>query len=105
MSMVSSRRDFLLGAAAALSAPAAIAQQKRPNILFVIAVDWGHNHAGVYGCHWIKTPNFDRVAKEGVLFTNCFTSNPKCSRCFSPRSRLAGLSPKPFTEFSDKQVS
>jgi arylsulfatase A-like enzyme len=71
-----SRRDFLLGAA---SAPLAIAQTKRPNILFVIADDWGYNHAGVYGCDWIKTPNFDRVANEGVRFTNCFTSNPKCS--------------------------
>ena len=68
-----------MGAAAALTAPAAIAQEKRPNILFVIFDDWGYNHAGVYGCDWIKTPNFDRVANEGVRFTNCFTSNPKCS--------------------------
>jgi N-sulfoglucosamine sulfohydrolase len=74
----SSRRDFLIGAAA-FSASAAIGQTKRPNILFAIADDWGYNHAGVYGCDWIKTPNFDRVANEGVRFTNCFTSNPKCS--------------------------
>ena len=79
MSTLPSRRNFLLGAAAALSVPAAVAQRKRPNILFVIADDWGYNHAGVYGCDWINTPNFDRVAKEGVRFTNCFTSNPKCS--------------------------
>jgi len=52
---------------------------KRPNILYVIADDWSHGHAGAYGCNWVKTPNFDRVAREGVLFTNCFTSNPKCS--------------------------
>ena len=51
----------------------------RPNILFVFADDWSHGHAGAYGCNWVKTPNFDRVAREGVLFTNCFTSNPKCS--------------------------
>ena len=79
MSEVPSRRDFLLTFAAALSAPGANAQQKRPNILLVIADDWGYNHAGVYGCDWIKTPNFDRVANEGVRFTNSFTSNPKCS--------------------------
>ena len=79
MNLVPSRRDFLLGAAAALSRSVATAQQKRPNILFVIFDDWGYNHAGVYGCDWIKTPNFDRVANEGVRFTNCFTSNPKCS--------------------------
>ena len=53
-----------------------------PNILFVIFDDWnGSTHAGAYGCDWVKTPNFDRVAREGVLFKNAFTSNPKCSPC------------------------
>lgn len=78
-----SRRDFLVrtgGAALALGTARLQAQSgKRPNILFVIADDWGHNHAGAYGCKWVRTPNFDRIAREGVLFTNCFTSNPKCS--------------------------
>jgi arylsulfatase A-like enzyme len=53
----------------------------RPNFLFVIADDWSHGNAGAYGCRWIKTPAFDRVAREGVLFANCFTNNPKCSPC------------------------
>jgi arylsulfatase A-like enzyme len=79
MSTPPTRRHLLFGAAAAFAAPLLKAQQKRPNILFVIADDWGYKHAGAYGCDWIKTPNFDRVAREGVLFTNCFTSNPKCS--------------------------
>ena len=76
------RRGFVRGAAGlAASSPWLHAQKpKRPNILFVIADDWG-KHAGAYGTDWIRTPNFDRVAKEGVLFTNCFTSNPKCSPC------------------------
>ncbi|MBL0155947.1 MAG: sulfatase [Bryobacterales bacterium] len=74
---LTSRRRFL---GSGLMAGAAWAQApKRPNILFVIADDWSHGHAGAYGCNWVKTPNFDRVAREGVLFTNCFTSNPKCS--------------------------
>ena len=54
-------------------------KQERPNILFCIADDWGYPHAGAYGCSWVKTPHFDRVAKEGVLFTNCFTPNAKCA--------------------------
>lgn len=54
---------------------------RRPNILFVIADDWSYGHAGAYGCKWIQTPAFDRVAREGVLFQNAFTSNPKCSPC------------------------
>ena len=57
------------------------ADAPRPNILFIIFDDWGWQHAGAYGCDWVKTPNFDRVAKEGVLFKNAFTSNPKCSPC------------------------
>ena len=52
-----------------------------PNILFIIFDDWNVNHAGAYGCDWIKTPGFDRVASEGILFRNVFTSNPKCSPC------------------------
>jgi len=55
------------------------AEGRRPNIFFCIADDWGNKHAGAYGAKWLKTPAFDRVAREGVLFTNCFTSNPKCS--------------------------
>lgn len=51
----------------------------RPNILLVIADDWSYGHAGMFGCSWVKTPAFDRIAREGVLFRNCFTSNPKCS--------------------------
>jgi N-sulfoglucosamine sulfohydrolase len=54
---------------------------RRPNILFIIADDWSWGHAGAYGCQWIKTPAFDRLAREGVLFNNTFTNNPKCSPC------------------------
>ena len=65
-----------------VTGPHANAEGKRPNILFIIFDDWnGSTHAGAYGCDWIKTPNFDRIAKEGVLFNNAFTSNPKCSPC------------------------
>ncbi|MEO6809039.1 MAG: sulfatase [Isosphaeraceae bacterium] len=54
---------------------------RRPNILVAIADDWSQVHAGAYGCRWVKTPAFDRVAREGVLFNNAFTNNPKCSPC------------------------
>lgn len=48
-----------------------------PNILFAIADDWGA-HAGAYGTRWVKTPSFDRVAREGILFQNAYTPNAKC---------------------------
>jgi N-sulfoglucosamine sulfohydrolase len=56
-------------------------EPRKPNILFMIMDDWGWNHAGAYGCEWVATPTFDRIAREGVLFHHCFTSNPKCSPC------------------------
>jgi arylsulfatase A-like enzyme len=79
-----SRRDFLASSLGAVLAQAPLARgqaQRRPNILFAIADDWSQVHAGAYGCRWVHTPAFDRVAREGVLFQNCFTSNPKCSPC------------------------
>ena len=77
-----SRRRLLLSSLAAVSSPILGAQQRRPNILFCIADDWGWPHAGAYGAgDWVRTPAFDRIAREGVLFMNAFTSNPKCSPC------------------------
>lgn len=61
-----------------LSVVASHADTKRPNILFAIADDWGR-HAGVYGTKWVKTPAFDRVAKNGILFQQAFTPNAKCA--------------------------
>lgn len=77
------RLAFLLCACWSIFASALSAADNsgRPNVLFIIFDDWGWQHAGAYGCDWVKTPNFDRIAREGVLFKNAFTSNPKCSPC------------------------
>ena len=50
-----------------------------PNILFCIADDASYPFMGAYGCRWIKTPGFDRVAREGILFTHAYTPNAKCA--------------------------
>lgn len=52
--------------------------KRPPNILFAIADDWGA-HAGAYGTPWVKTPGFDRIAKEGLLFTHAYTPVAKCA--------------------------
>lgn len=89
------RRTFLRGAgAAAVAVPTfgsllaarqagaeAAAPAKRPNILFAIADDWSFPHAGVYGDKVVRTPAFDRIAREGVLFTNAYCAAPSCSPC------------------------
>ncbi len=52
---------------------------KRPNILFCLADDWSWPHASIAGDKVVKTPTFDRVAREGVLFENAFVSSPSCT--------------------------
>lgn len=53
--------------------------EEKPNILFTILDDASYAHFGAYGCDWVKTPAFDRVAKEGILFTRAYTPNAKCA--------------------------
>ncbi|REK26768.1 MAG: heparan N-sulfatase [Planctomycetota bacterium] len=55
------------------------ADENRPNILFCIADDWGYPHAGAYGDPVVKTPTFDRLAREGVLFQHAYVSSPSCT--------------------------
>jgi N-sulfoglucosamine sulfohydrolase len=52
---------------------------KRPNILFAIADDWSWPHAGAYGDKVVRTPTFDRIAREGVRFTHTYCAAPSCS--------------------------
>ncbi|KJF45285.1 sulfatase family protein [Draconibacterium sediminis] len=52
---------------------------ERPNILFAIADDASWKHFSAYGCSWVKTPGFDRVAEQGILFTRAYTPNAKCA--------------------------
>ncbi|NMC18948.1 MAG: sulfatase, partial [Thermogutta sp.] len=51
----------------------------RPNILLCLADDASFPHMGAYGCSWVRTPGFDRVARDGLLFLNAYTPNPKCA--------------------------
>jgi N-sulfoglucosamine sulfohydrolase len=51
----------------------------RPNVLLAIADDISYPHQGAYGCAWVKTPGFDRVAREGLLFNRAYTPNAKCA--------------------------
>jgi N-sulfoglucosamine sulfohydrolase len=69
------RRTFLAQAAA--TAPL-IAQSRPRNVLLMIADDLGL-HTGAYGDKSAITPNLDRLAQEGVRFTNAFCTTPSCS--------------------------
>ncbi|MEM9480223.1 MAG: sulfatase [Verrucomicrobiota bacterium] len=52
---------------------------ERPNILFIIADDASRDSFGAYGTTYVETPAFDRIAREGALFTNAYNCNPKCA--------------------------
>ncbi|MDH7569475.1 MAG: sulfatase [Armatimonadota bacterium] len=86
------RREFLRRAGAgvmagtlldqALHVGSAIAGPRsddRPNILFCIADDPSWAHFGAYGDPVVQTPNFDRVARDGVLFQRAYCSAPTCT--------------------------
>jgi arylsulfatase A-like enzyme len=50
-----------------------------PNILVIIGDDWSHPHAGAYGDAVVRTPAFDRVAREGALFAHAYVAAPSCT--------------------------
>jgi N-sulfoglucosamine sulfohydrolase len=80
------RRGFLQNMAAAAIGSTighgglnAFVSASRPNILLCLADDVSHPHMGAYGTSWIRTPGFERVAQEGLLFSRTYTPNSKCA--------------------------
>jgi len=56
-----------------------VPETTKPNIVFLMADDWSWPHAGILGDPVVKTPHFDRIAQEGILFENAFVSTPSCT--------------------------
>src|SRR5438309_7456577 len=73
------------------------AKPKPPNVIIVFADDMGYGDLGCFGSK-IKTPNLDRMAKEGIRFTDFYVAQPVCSAsraalltgCYSNRIGIAG---------------
>lgn len=98
MSIVT-RRQFLKHASIApvalslAGAPEAVLalgkQDRKPNIIFILADDLGYGDLGCYGQRQLRTPHIDRMAREGVRFTDCYSGATVCapSRC----SLMTGL--------------
>jgi N-sulfoglucosamine sulfohydrolase len=57
----------------------ALAADSRPNIFFFIGDNWSAPHASALGDPTVKTPTFDRIVREGALFTRTFCPVPSCS--------------------------
>jgi arylsulfatase A-like enzyme len=71
--------------------PAYAAELERPNVVFILTDNHGPWTLGCYGNKEIRTPNIDRMAEEGMLFTHCFSSNAVCSP--TRATYLTGLIP------------
>jgi arylsulfatase A-like enzyme len=107
------RTAFFAAVVGLIAVSSAVQPPARTNILVVIADDWSHPHAGAYGDRVVKTPTFDRMAREGVLFSNAFAAAPSCtpSRASLLTGRavhqleeggnLWGFLPTKFTVFPD----
>lgn len=65
-----------LGALAAAAAPAAAQQAQQPNIIYIMCDDMGYGDLGCYGQQLISTPNIDRLASEGMRFTQAYAGSP-----------------------------
>ena len=84
--MASTRRNFLMmvgGGMLALGAGMPVwgepSDAKPPNFVFILADDWGWGDLGCYGHQLLKTPNLDRLAKQGTRFTQFYVNSPVCS--------------------------
>jgi arylsulfatase A len=74
------RRQLLKTSAAALAALSRLpAKTNPPNIVFILADDLGWTDLGCYGSNYYRTPNIDRLASQGLRFTNAYAACPVCS--------------------------
>ena len=93
------RREALrmLGGAAACAGlsgvlgPACLAEERRPNVVFILADDLGWRDTSLYGSKFYETPNIDALAKRGMMFTQAYAANPLCSP--TRASIMTGLYP------------
>src|SRR5438552_237579 len=76
------RRKFLststAGALGSLSSTGTAAAPQPPNIVFIFADDLGYGDLGCYGSR-VRTPNLNKMARDGVLFRQFYSASPVCS--------------------------
>jgi len=87
--MVTAAITLVLMPSLALNAAQRTGRQRQPNIILILADDLGYGDLGCYGQKFFKTPYLDRMAQEGIRFTQCYASSPVCAP--SRASLMTGL--------------
>src|SRR4051794_39889247 len=97
------------------AAQTAIAQTHRlPNVVFIFTDDQGYTDLGCYGAKGFRTPNLDRMAAEGVRFTDFYVAQAVCSAsrtalltgCYPNRLGILGaLGPQAKHGISDQEMT
>jgi N-sulfoglucosamine sulfohydrolase len=77
------------------------AEPQPPNVLFIIADDASMHFGEAYNCSWVRTPNIDRLAKQGLVFDNAYTPTSKCAP--SRAAILTGRYPWQLEEAANHQ--
>jgi arylsulfatase A-like enzyme len=67
------KQQIITAATLCIAAPAIAFAQKKPNIVFILADDLGYGDLSCYGQEKFETPNIDRLAQEGLRFTQCYS--------------------------------
>ena len=86
------RRDLLRAAAAAAPMHSLMGQTPRPNVVVIVADDLGIGDIGCFGVPEARTPHLDRLASDGIRFTDWHANSPVCSP--SRASLLTGKYPR-----------
>ncbi len=90
---------WLLGVAVALGASPAARSDDRPNVVLIFTDDQGYGDVGCFGATGFRTPNLDRMAEEGMRFTDFYVNCPVCSGsraalmtgCYYPRVSMSAV--------------
>ena len=69
-------KAFIFGCGLLASAAVQAQEAERPNIIYIMCDDLGYADVGCYGQQYISTPNLDRMAAEGMRFTQAYAGSP-----------------------------
>ena len=72
-------RHFTVFCCLLLPPSASLSAADKPNIIFILTDDVGYGDVGCYGATHVKTPNMDRLAREGLRFTDAHSASAVCT--------------------------